>query len=315
MKTISCDSCSKKSCKRGGDCYGIKDMSIQKYSEPETYMLSNNASKLIDNGRAGTMNRLEEIIEFCTSNNYKKIGIAYCIGMDHMANEVSKLLKDNDFQITPVVCTAGGVKEKDIDPHKDNDTVSCNPAGQAEILNRGDVDFVIEMGLCLGHDVIFHKNLTVPHTVFIVKDRVLNHNPALALESHDDVNTRFIQNLDDSFYMKSPQWLADEILNNESLTIIDLREKPSFQKGHIPGSINIPLKKLPKRFGDEITEKDSTIVCICNGSVQSAYGIMFLYSKGYQKVYNLSGGFSRWTKEEREITPQDQNEDLIRRIS
>ena len=37
------------------------------------------------------------------------------------------------------------------------------------------------VGLCVGHDAIFTRHSKAPVTTFIVKDRVLGHNPAAAL--------------------------------------------------------------------------------------------------------------------------------------
>lgn len=80
------------------------------------------------------------------------------------------------ISILPARCTMGGVKENTIHPGKETEAISCNPAGQAQFLNN-KADFVIEIGLCLGHDVIFHQQLNVPFTVLLVKDRVYNHSP------------------------------------------------------------------------------------------------------------------------------------------
>ena len=57
----------------------------------------------------------------------------------------------------------------------------CSPITQAEILNEERVDFVILLGLCVGHDTLFIKYCRVPMTVIGVKDRVLGHNPLAAL--------------------------------------------------------------------------------------------------------------------------------------
>lgn len=291
-----CDLCTAKSCKKGKDCYGVKDLSMVEYSRPEIREITSAASELIDNGRAGTLSRLEEVIEFCRREGYKRIGLAYCISFDILGRELSDYLRQAGFEPVPVICTTGGVLEREIDKTKTKDTVSCNPAGQSLVLKKQNVDFIIELGLCLGHDVIFHKGLEIPFTVLIVKDRVFNHSPANAFNSYKDEGEKFIDILDDSFNMRTPQWLIDERAKS-GVTIIDLRPEPAFNLEHIPGSINITLKELPRKFKEVLPVKDDTILCLCNGSVQSAYAIMFLHGKGYRKVYNLSGGFSRWLKD------------------
>ncbi len=163
---------------KSADCYGIKEQSQEVYREDGTFETALAASELIDNGRAGTLSRVEEVIEYCKIREYKRIGIAYCFGLAGIAKAFASLLEKNGMSALPVACTAGGVKEKEIDERKSVETVSCNPAGQALALNRLKPDLVVEIGLCLGHDIIFHQNLKIPHTVLVVKDRVYGHAPA-----------------------------------------------------------------------------------------------------------------------------------------
>jgi uncharacterized metal-binding protein len=39
------------------------------------------------------------------------------------------------------------------------------------------------IGLCVGHDMLFTSNSKAPVTTLIVKDRMLGHNPIIALYS------------------------------------------------------------------------------------------------------------------------------------
>ncbi|MHB1011550.1 MAG: DUF1847 domain-containing protein [Desulfobacteria bacterium] len=57
----------------------------------------------------------------------------------------------------------------------------CNPISQAGFLNRAKTDFNIMLGLCIGHDSLFLRNIEGLTTVFAVKDRVTGHNPLAAL--------------------------------------------------------------------------------------------------------------------------------------
>ena len=47
-----------------------------------------------------------------------------------------------------------------------------------QMLNAQGVDISVVMGLCLGHDMLFHKFIESPVTDLVVKDRVTCHNPA-----------------------------------------------------------------------------------------------------------------------------------------
>lgn len=292
-----CRSCKNMACRsRRRDCYGIHESSLAAYTgDAETGALANSASALIDNGRAGTINRVQEVVAFCLDRKFVKIGVAYCFGMKSLAMEFCEILESHGMIALPVSCTSGAVKESELDSRKNTEAVSCNPAGQAMVLDKMSPDFVVEMGLCLGHDVIFHQQLNLPFTVLVVKDRVLAHNSAAALSAHRDANTAFLEALDDHFAMKPPEWLHHHIQSEMPTTIVDLRPSAAFVAAHIPTSINIELKELVTNL--HMLQRDNHIVCVCNGSVQSAYAIMFLYSRGFSHVYNLSGGFSRWQRE------------------
>jgi hypothetical protein len=52
---------------------------------------------------------------------------------------------------------------------------------QAEILNEHGTELNIMAGLCVGHDILFIKHSKAGVTPLVVKDRVLQHNPAAAL--------------------------------------------------------------------------------------------------------------------------------------
>lgn len=127
--------------------------------------------------------RLEETIEFCRRMEYKKIGLAFCLGLQREASVVCDVLTGHGFQVVSVVCKVGGVckedfgipKESKINPEEYE--VMCNPIAQAEICNKEQTDFNVVMGLCVGHDSMFLKNSDALCTVFAVKDRVLAHNP------------------------------------------------------------------------------------------------------------------------------------------
>ena len=293
-----CRKCGNMVCRtRMKDCHSVRDESLEVYhGSADTLEIAHAASALVDNGRAGTLNRIEEIIEYCRERAYRHVGVAYCFGIKTLAMELCEMLEGAGLQTIPVSCTSGAVLERQIDERKTSDVVSCNPAGQALVLNRKKPDIVVEMGLCLGHDMIFHQTLDAPLTVLLVKDRTVGHHTASLFSNHTDSNAAFINSLDDSFGMKPPSWLAEQIESAaDDITVVDLRSESAFNNGHIPGSIQVLLKDLPDKV--KTLDRNKTVVCVCNGSVQSAYAIMFLYSRGFRHLANLSGGFSRWQRE------------------
>ena len=174
---MNCISCQPKDCKTDAkDCVGTKSITIEKYRESSTLNVYENADKLVSNGKAGQLSRVEEVAEFCLLQNHRSIGIAYCYAMEDLAGELQAFLKQKGLRVQSFRCTIEGIRENQVSQDLGK-SVNCNPIGQAQAINQANVDFVIEMGLCLGHDVLFHQHLKKPFTVLFVKDRVYNHCP------------------------------------------------------------------------------------------------------------------------------------------
>ena len=131
--------------------------------------------------------RLEEIINFAKKMGYRKLGVAFCIGLRNEAGILIPILENKGFEVISVCCKTGGVPKEEIgleDAEKIRPgkyETMCNPLAQAEILNKEGTEFNILLGLCVGHDALFLKYAKALTTVFVVKDRVLGHNPVAAL--------------------------------------------------------------------------------------------------------------------------------------
>jgi len=131
--------------------------------------------------------RVEEIIEFAKRMDYRKLGVAFCIGLMREANTFVRILKKHGFDVVSVCCKVGGVPKEFLGIDEDEKVKTgtyetmCNPIAQADILNDAETDFNILIGLCVGHDSLFFKHAKALTTVLVAKDRVLGHNPAAAL--------------------------------------------------------------------------------------------------------------------------------------
>jgi uncharacterized metal-binding protein len=131
--------------------------------------------------------RLEETMHFAGKCNYRKIGLAFCVGLREEARLVSEILEAKGFDVISVNCKLGGVPKESIGLRPEEKIMGpemaetmCNPIAQAEVLNAERVDLAVVLGLCVGHDTLFFKYILVPCTVLAVKDRVLGHNPLAA---------------------------------------------------------------------------------------------------------------------------------------
>lgn len=135
--------------------------------------------------------RIEEIMGFAEKMGYKRLGIAFCIGLEKEASVVEKVFSNGGFDVISVVCKVGraskdliGVdKDQQIDPNAEE--AMCNPVLQAMVLNKEKSDYNVLIGLCVGHDSLFFKYAEAPCTVLAVKDRLLGHNPLAAIYNID----------------------------------------------------------------------------------------------------------------------------------
>ncbi|WP_042223474.1 rhodanese-like domain-containing protein [Oceanobacillus manasiensis] len=75
--------------------------------------------------------------------------------------------------------------------------------------------------------------------------------------------------------------------------LIDVREPQEFDKGHILGSRNIPLTQMKQRLVE--MRPDKPVYLYCQSGSRSARAAQLLNKKGYTDIYQLKGGFKKWT--------------------
>ena len=187
ISAMDCTKCVSKGCRTSIPCQDQKSGYLADYQGDEIRSITVAASSLVDNGRAGSLSRLQEIIAYMQGMGYRTIGVAYCYGMEKDATLLREQLTAAGFIVHMVSCTVDRVLETEVDLNKSKPVVSCNPLGQAAQLNRLGVEFTLLMGLCLGHDILLQKNLAMDFTTFVVKDRVYKHNPIQALYEPSDL--------------------------------------------------------------------------------------------------------------------------------
>ena len=160
----------------------VKNASIQ---ESDGYV---NKGKDNPNIRYGIKPRVQETIEFAHKMGYKRLGIAFCGGLEDEAKILSEILTFQGFEVASVVCKAGRTpkefigltEEQKINPGSFESM--CSPITQAEVLNSVHTEFNILMGLCVGHDSLFMRYSEALCTVLVAKDRVTGHNPLAAIQ-------------------------------------------------------------------------------------------------------------------------------------
>lgn len=85
--------------------------------------------------------------------------------------------------------------------------------------------------------------------------------------------------------------------NRANYIVIDVRSEKDYEKGHIEGAINIPLKALKAKSKELL--KNQNIVVHCNKGVTGNAAQNLLINLGFHNVYNLSGGYKHYKTTEK----------------
>lgn len=75
--------------------------------------------------------------------------------------------------------------------------------------------------------------------------------------------------------------------------LVDVREPKEFDGGHILGARNIPSSQMRQRVKE--IRSDKPVYLYCQNSARSSRTALFLKKKGYTQIYQLEGGFKKWT--------------------
>lgn len=117
--------------------------------------------------------RLKEVIDFAKSREMKSIGIANCIIFKKETASIVDELEHNGFEVHTIDCKTGQIPATEFAENAKG--VSCNPLGQAKLLNEKETDLNISLGLCVGHDMLFNKHSDALVTNLFTKDRKYKH--------------------------------------------------------------------------------------------------------------------------------------------
>ena len=87
---------------------------------------------------------------------------------------------------------------------------------------------------------------------------------------------------------------AKAAVQSKNAVFVDIRDKPSFLKCHIPNAIHLSQRNLDSFLSDR--KKDDHIIVYCYHGNSSRDTSEFLMRQGFKNVYSLNGGFSEYKK-------------------
>ena len=83
-----------------------------------------------------------------------------------------------------------------------------------------------------------------------------------------------------------------EMVDNGSVTIVDIRDPASFRSAHIPDAIHLSDGSVQKFISD--TDKDKPLVVYCYHGISSQGAAAYFSEQGFKDVSSMIGGFENW---------------------
>jgi rhodanese-related sulfurtransferase len=110
-----------------------------------------------------------------------------------------------------------------------------------------------------------------------------------------DAAEKTLSTMPADFYQVDPA-AAQQQIENAKPFILDVRETAEMAKGKIAGSMNIPIRDLPKMIAKLPDSKTAPILIYCQVGYRGGIGMTVLRMWGYTNVRNIRGGLDAWEK-------------------
>ena len=105
----------------------------------------------------------------------------------------------------------------------------------------------------------------------------------------------------EKFQTITPDEAAEMMATGSGYVIVDVRGKEEYDKGHIPGAINVPIDSLKQDIRNneaipELADKKKVYMIYCRSGRRSNEAAKLLSSFGYKHIYEF-GGIIDWKGE------------------
>lgn len=97
------------------------------------------------------------------------------------------------------------------------------------------------------------------------------------------------------------------MLKQQQVIIVDIRDKKSFQQGHIQGAIHLDNNSVTHFLSDADKSKPIIVCCYHGNSSQSAAD--FFSQQGFNESYTMDGGMAEWNMTQSTIIEKNVSND------
>lgn len=94
-------------------------------------------------------------------------------------------------------------------------------------------------------------------------------------------------------YRKITPEEAKEMMDTQTVTVVDVRTEEEYRTEHIPGAVLVPNEEISDRALEILTDQDAVILVYCRSGRRSKQAAKALLELGYQNVYDF-GGIIDW---------------------
>jgi len=86
-------------------------------------------------------------------------------------------------------------------------------------------------------------------------------------------------------------------VGKKNTILLDVRTGPEYKQAHVKGSLLVPVQELQSQAAKLAAHKTKEVLVICHSGSRSLSARKILLALGFDDVYNVVGGVSRWHQE------------------
>ena len=86
--------------------------------------------------------------------------------------------------------------------------------------------------------------------------------------------------------------IAADLLQQDKVRLVDIRDAASFRAGHAPGAFHLTNDTLVSFM--QQTDFETPVLVMCYHGHSSQGAAQYLVNQGFTEVYSVDGGFEGW---------------------
>jgi len=99
---------------------------------------------------------------------------------------------------------------------------------------------------------------------------------------------------------------AKEMIDQGGITIVDVRDRDSFEEGHIEGAQSVGDTNIDEFVNS--TDKNKPVLCYCFMGFSSQNAAQYFIEQGFEAVYSMAGGYTQWQQDHESSTDSSQED-------